>query len=59
MNVYPNGQRLFFWQGDGVAVYGTVAASETLADGTQMLTIVTDDGRNLRLPASAVTAVGA
>lgn len=55
MNAYPVGTRVWFWQADGEVMYASVVASSTLADGTLMLGLRTDDGRNLTLPAAGVT----
>ncbi|KAJ7093242.1 hypothetical protein C8R44DRAFT_815954 [Mycena epipterygia] len=54
---FPAGTRVWFWNGSGQPIYGSVTSSTRSADGTVLLTITTDSGQRVSLPASSVAKV--
>lgn len=57
MNAFPAGTRVYWWLSNGQTVYGTVQRSNFLADGTQILIILEDSGREVTLPGVGVNKV--
>ncbi|KAJ6547062.1 hypothetical protein B0H19DRAFT_1266017 [Mycena capillaripes] len=53
--MFPQGTRVFYWNGAGQTVYGTVQQVARTADGTIVVNIRTDSGQTVALPASSVT----
>jgi hypothetical protein len=42
MNAFPNGTRVFYWDGNGAIKYGTVESTSRMVDGTQVLNVRVD-----------------
>jgi len=57
MNAFPNGTKVFYWGAHGDIKYGTVQNTSHMADGTQILAIKEDGGKNTSLPAAGVSKV--
>nr|GAT59641.1 predicted protein [Mycena chlorophos] len=57
MNGFAPGTRVFWWDGQGNTVYGTVRTVSRGADNTVYLDINRDSGGAVRLPASSVQKV--
>jgi len=57
MNMFPAGTRVFYWNGAGQTVYGTVQQVARAADGTVIVNIRTESGQNVSLPATSVNKV--
>lgn len=57
MNAFPSGTRVFYWGANGEINYGTVQSTSRMADGTQILVIKEDSGKNTTLPAAGVSKV--
>ncbi|KAJ7731315.1 hypothetical protein DFH07DRAFT_847414, partial [Mycena maculata] len=52
---FPTGTRVFFWDGQGQTVRGTVERISRAADGTVFLDVKEDGGRTVSMPAASVT----
>ncbi|KAJ7261325.1 hypothetical protein B0H12DRAFT_1069494 [Mycena haematopus] len=48
--MFPVGTRVFFWNGNGATVYGTIQQVQRAADGTTIVNIKTDAGAQISLP---------
>ncbi|KAJ7349200.1 hypothetical protein DFH08DRAFT_959372 [Mycena albidolilacea] len=48
--MFPAGTRVFYWNGAGATVYGTVERAARAADGTVIVDIKKDDGQRISLP---------
>ncbi|KAL1746059.1 hypothetical protein HDZ31DRAFT_62514 [Schizophyllum fasciatum] len=57
MNPFRVNDRVWYWDSASRTVFGTVVAIERLADGTQLLVILRDQGGRVSLPADTVTKV--
>ncbi|KAJ7776082.1 hypothetical protein B0H14DRAFT_2964256 [Mycena olivaceomarginata] len=57
MNMFPPGTRVFYWNGAGQTVYGTVKQMAHTGDGTMVVNIRNDNGETVDLPASSVHKV--
>ncbi|KAJ7731313.1 hypothetical protein DFH07DRAFT_847404 [Mycena maculata] len=52
---FPAGTCVFFWDGKGQTVRGTVERISRAADGTVFLDVKEDGGRTVSMPAASVT----
>ncbi|KAG1736741.1 hypothetical protein EDB19DRAFT_1910079 [Suillus lakei] len=50
MNAFPNGTRVFYWASGGEIKYGTVQATNRMADGTQIVVVKVDGEGHAQLP---------
>ncbi|KAJ7074270.1 hypothetical protein C8F01DRAFT_1242531 [Mycena amicta] len=58
MNGFPQpGTRVFYWDGAGKTVYGTVQTVARSSDGTVIVDIRNDNGTSIRLPATVIQKV--
>lgn len=57
MNAFPNGTRVFYWASGGEIKYGTVQATNRMADGTQIVVVKVDGDGHAQLPVSSLVKV--
>lgn len=57
MNAFPNGTRVFYWASGGEIKYGTVQATNRMADGTQIVVVKVDGEGHAQLPVSSLVKV--
>ncbi|KAG0705344.1 hypothetical protein DFH29DRAFT_293376 [Suillus ampliporus] len=57
MNAFPNGTRVFYWASSGEIKYGTVKATNRMADGTQIVVVSVDGEGHAQLPVSSLSKV--
>ncbi|KAJ7635389.1 hypothetical protein FB45DRAFT_1026271 [Roridomyces roridus] len=54
---FQSGMRVFFWDGKGQTVCGTVQGVSRATDGTVVLSVRQDSGRMINVPAASVTTL--
>ncbi|KAJ7882192.1 hypothetical protein B0H14DRAFT_2703934 [Mycena olivaceomarginata] len=57
MNMFLPGTRVFYWNGAGQTVYGTVKKVAQTGDGTMVVNICNKNDESVDLPASSVHKV--
>ncbi|KAG2752129.1 hypothetical protein P692DRAFT_20725318 [Suillus brevipes Sb2] len=50
LTIYKNGTRVFYWASGGEIKYGTVQATNRMADGTQIVVVKVDGEGHAQLP---------
>ncbi|KAJ7875156.1 hypothetical protein B0H14DRAFT_2716656 [Mycena olivaceomarginata] len=50
MDMFPPGTRVFYWNGAGQTVYGTVEQVAHMEDGSMVVNIRDDNGQTVGLP---------
>ncbi|KAJ7875897.1 hypothetical protein B0H14DRAFT_2715084 [Mycena olivaceomarginata] len=48
--MFPRGTKVFYWNGAGQTVYGTVQQVEHMEDGAMVVKVCDDNGQTIALP---------